>query len=1071
MKRKLKKILKRIGRIFLWILAGIVLLVLLLYIVQKVFFPEPKILELASDKVRKATGRELRVRDLSWNLLGSLDVAGVELGYTEAEGRWDEPLFSVEKVAVRFRILPLLRRRMEVADISIDRPAVHVVPEMMKPGAFATAGKAPSDSAAADTAAKQIQPLPVSFSLSRFRLSDFDISLTLPDTLPVTSVRITGLGVELKNLNVPRRFPKAPEGIQAGLKCFTQGSRITIEGKDLKESYIPDFEMLAESGKDNRWRLSMRLGLLREKDQSGGLTFGLEMNGEGPADSVHLGRLFVSTGAQTLFRAAGDVVVKESIPRFRLDFTGDSVRVGGLIRSLRPLIPDQYAVLMDGFLLDGMLLPLEGRAEGNPERIQFRVQSMLSSGLFAAAQNQVEAQGIHFDVNARGSWNKTDSLKAWIKVQAGLDSVRMSPSDTLSLTMRDARMEIDTDLKGAGVPYQGVLAGGIKDVFGGRADIRLEWKTDTARPLERFSCDGSFGLDSLDLGSLPMPEKILSGFAHLAADMHVRGLEDIRLDLRGRSEPGLTMPDGTHDRMPEIRLNADLNMRADPVAQTAEISQGRVRVNDAAEARMHAFFDVKKQAFRLSIPSVLIRHEALLRMLPFGIQSQMRPFKITGRDSLSVEVSGRLEKNAVKADVSGRLNVLDASFEDLKQGFRIEPIDAALDLKGDLVRFTGQGELLAGGIYLGPVRPQPLKDNRILFSWSLDEQSLSVDSMRLEMPDLAVSGSASAEVTQLRSAPEIRADAKIGFHSVPWIEAATGVFMQGSTDGIFSINAPDPAKKPVDLSGRLVVDSLNVRQQELVSVKGISGTIPLQAELDPLKAGLVPNAKWKPRPGSLYESFREFYRGATQEVDNFRIRLIEAAGYTVRDVSMDIRMAGGVLEVPRFSLNLLEGNIGGFLWLNPGTGVPDSITYSIQCQASRINAAAMLAPGIKKKEETELNASLSFTGRGVDIKKGIDLDGYFFITQIGPKFASTLLKGMDPAGSDRNIRMTRTLLDAGWKPKLFSFELRHGYVYPSLSLSQPWFSPIRLPERVEYGRLPLEFFMKNPNLMEKSTSQ
>jgi hypothetical protein len=1067
MKRKLKKILKRIGRIFLWILSGMILLVLLLYAVQKIFFPEPKILRIASDNVRKTTGRELRVRDLSWNLLGSLDVTGVELGYTEAEGRWEQPLFSVEKVAVRFKILPLLRRRMEVADISIDRPAVHVVPEMMKPGAFAAAGRAPSDSAAADTVVKQMQPLPVSFSLSRFRLSDFDLNLTLPDTLPLTKVAITGLCVELENLHVPRGFPEASEGIRADLKCFTRHSRIRIEGRDLKETYIPDLEMLAGSGRDNRWSLSLNLGLLREKDQSGGLKFGLEMNGAGPADSVHLGRLSVSAGAQTLMLATGDGVMEERVPRFLVDFTGDSVRVGELIRDVKPLIPDPFAGLTDSFLVDGTLLPLAGRAEGNPERIRFQVQSLLLGGIFSAAQNHVEAQGIHFGLHAQGSWTEADSLVARIKVTAGLDSLRMSPGDTLSLAFGNARMEIDAGLKGAGVPYQGTLAGGITDVFGGRADMHLQWETDPARPLERFSCDGSFGLDSLDLGSLPMPEKILSGFAHLAADMHLRGLQDIRLDLRGRSEPGLAMPDGTHDRMPEIRLDADLAMRADPLEQTAAISRALVRVNDAAEARMQAFLDLGKQVFRVSIPSMLIRHEALLRMLPFGIQSQLRPFKITGRDSLSVEVSGMLEKNAVKADVTGRLNVLDAAFEDLKQGFRIEPVTAALDLSGDLARFKGQGELRAGGIYLGPVRPEPLKDNRIWFSWALDEQSLSVDSMRFEMPDLAVTGSVHADVTRLKSAPEIHADAKIGFHSGRWVEAVTGVFLQGSTHGIFSMSATDPAGKPVNIAGTLIVDSLNVRQQELVSVRGIGGKIPIQAELDPVKAGLVPNARWKPRPGFLYESFREYYRGATREVDNFRIRRIEAAGYTVRDVSMDIRLAGGILEVPRFSLNLLEGNIGGSLWLNPGTGVPDSITYSIQCQASRINAAAMLAPGVKKKEETELNASLSFTGRGVDIKKGIDLDGYFYITQIGPKFASTLLKGMDAAGSDRNIRMTRRLLDAGWKPKLFSFELRHGYVYPSLSLSQPWFSPVRLPPRVEYGRLPLEFFMKNPGLMEK----
>ncbi|MBN1895490.1 AsmA family protein, partial [bacterium] len=337
MKRKLKKILKRIGRILIWILAGIVLIVLLLYAVQKVFFPEPKILKIASDSVRKTTGRELKVRGLSWNLLGSLDVTGVELGYTEAEGSWEQPLFSVEKVAVRFRILPLLRRRMEVADISIDRPAVHVVPELMKPGALTLPREAPPEPATADTGKQQIQPLPVSFSLSRFRLSDFGLNLTLPDTLPLTSVKMAGLCVELENLNVPRCFPDTPEGIQADLKCFTRGGRIRIEGKDFKESFIPDFEMLAQSGKDNRWSLGMKLGLLREKDPSGGLTFGLEMNGMGPADSVHLGRLSVSAGAQTLMRATGDMVMEERIPRFRVDFAGDSVRIGELIRSVRPL--------------------------------------------------------------------------------------------------------------------------------------------------------------------------------------------------------------------------------------------------------------------------------------------------------------------------------------------------------------------------------------------------------------------------------------------------------------------------------------------------------------------------------------------------------------------------------------------------------------------------------------------------------------------------------------------------------------------------------------------------------------
>ena len=103
---------------------------------------------------------------------------------------------------------------------------------------------------------------------------------------------------------------------------------------------------------------------------------------------------------------------------------------------------------------------------------------------------------------------------------------------------------------------------------------------------------------------------------------------------------------------------------------------------------------------------------------------------------------------------------------------------------------------------------------------------------------------------------------------------------------------------------------------------------------------------------------------------------------------------------------------------------------------------------------------MAFQGRGLDPTQGINVEGFFHITKIGPNFASTLLQGMDPKGADRSIRMTRRFLNSGWKPRLFSFELRHGYVYPSLILAQPWFSPVRLPERLEYGRLPLEFFLQ-----------
>jgi hypothetical protein len=175
---------------------------------------------------------------------------------------------------------------------------------------------------------------------------------------------------------------------------------------------------------------------------------------------------------------------------------------------------------------------------------------------------------------------------------------------------------------------------------------------------------------------------------------------------------------------------------------------------------------------------------------------------------------------------------------------------------------------------------------------------------------------------------------------------------------------------------------------------------------------------------------------------------------------LDVDIGHGYVEVPWFQVALFDGNLGGNLWVYLSKGRSKDIAYSIRAQASQIHSAALGAIPAAEKEDTELDATLSFNGKGIDLAQGIDIEGFFHITEIGPKFASTLLKNMDPKGTDRSIRLTRRLLDAGWKPKLFSFELRHGYVYPSLSLSQPWFSPIRLPERIEYGRLPLAFFLK-----------
>jgi hypothetical protein len=251
-----------------------------------------------------------------------------------------------------------------------------------------------------------------------------------------------------------------------------------------------------------------------------------------------------------------------------------------------------------------------------------------------------------------------------------------------------------------------------------------------------------------------------------------------------------------------------------------------------------------------------------------------------------------------------------------------------------------------------------------------------------------------------------------------------------------------------------------VVQDPFFSVYNITAAIPFDVRIDQTQMQILQDSGFKPPSWIEFESQRQLYQNLFSASKNMHIQRVEASGYTISDIMMDIDIRNGFIWIPSLQMRVLDGNLGGGLMINLGQGQPENISYSIQAQASRINASALLAEG-KGAEEAELNATLAFNGKGIDLAQGIDLDGYFYITQIGPKFASTLLKGMDPEGSDRSIRLTRRLLDMGWKPKLFSFELRHGYVYPALSLSQPWFSPIRLPGQLEYGRIPIAFFLEN----------
>jgi hypothetical protein len=326
---------------------------------------------------------------------------------------------------------------------------------------------------------------------------------------------------------------------------------------------------------------------------------------------------------------------------------------------------------------------------------------------------------------------------------------------------------------------------------------------------------------------------------------------------------------------------------------------------------------------------------------------------------------------------------------------------------------------------------------------------------------LGLAGSFSFDLGNMTGIPNLSTEVDLMFQSEETVFPIQDLELSGLLGFHLSGRTIQFGQNRLQFDGRLKADRFTMSMGKDFAVRNISGSVPIELKYDLENQKIISDSLFRPLSWVEYENQQQLQLSHSEFIKQIRIDTIRFAEYQAEKVVIDLGVTEGYVQIPSFQINLLDGNLGGSVLLDLGSLEKEQISYAIQAQASRINSAVLVGKQAAKKEETELNMTMAFKGKGIDLERSINLEGYFYITKMGSNFASTLLESMDPGGSDRSIRMTRRLLNTGWKPKLFSFDLRHGYVYPSLMLTQPWFSPIRIPGKLEYGRLPLAFFLKN----------
>lgn len=1063
--------MKKPVKIILRIVIGLFVFCSLVILFFFIFFPEKKIIALIETQ-SESSGMPVRIGSLAWKFPARMEAGRIEVRGLEWQTRDSEPFFRLNRLSVKCKILPLFRRRLEISEVRIDEPKVSLDSSFFKLKPKPKSEKPPA----------KLQSLPLSIRLLDFSLDRFRLRMKLPSGQGGSEMIVDGLNMDVSGVRVPRKWIDSPDGVRGSVRLFTERAALSIRSAGTEFLLAPDLNIEFKWLKEREWSLDAKAGVspVQSKDLPG-ILFNAAIEGKGYADSVRIRDAMLSCGSEVLVRFTGGASRTRDDILFRVRALGTAASLKSIRETAERFLPDTLVRMLDPLEVIGSWSALEGELQGRRSGFQFRFTSAIRNAFMQSRLPPLSIQNGNATVLLAGKWKPSGFEDGGVTGRANLGQIILSVDDTTSFSIRNFSADLNVETDGQFLPKKGKLTGSIADLLKGRTDFAFSLSAGSGKTFhpETALLSGEVRMDSLDVSALPNVQKgiggKLSGILRLKAngarniqvyaEMKTAG---IRYDLQKKAE--IT---------PGVSIRADAFCRALKDFEVFIIDSVLVRSSDDLfSARMSGQLRPKESSFDFSVDRAVLHNSPIALFLPKSLPGEMKGINFSGDEVLKLRVRGSGSGKNLRISTEGKLAVEKAGVALPEQAIGVENIDGQLSVSGTLDKLEGSASFGIANVFLNQVRSAPLRESQIRFDLTtMLPDSVRIENGVLEIPSLLTGGRFRFEMGQMSKAPRMALSAEAALRSPGLLEVMRGLTLSGNALCKLKLESLNAARQQFRISGLVESDSMGVFQQMPISrqgtavqaarleVKNVFCSVPFRLDVDLLEKRILnPNSSASPYRAE-YEAGRERLRHTGSGPENIRIEKVSVLEYSIDHILVDLIFQGGRIDVPWFSANLLGGNVGGSLQIDLKTGLPQDLAYSIRAQASRINASQLRGLGIQTGEATELDATLSFVGKGVDVNH-LDLEGSFHITQIGPQFASTLLEQMDPNGNDRSIRLTRRLLNTGWKPKLLSFELRHGYVYPSLVLDQPWFSPLRIPDKVEYGRLPIEFFMKQRSVFE-----
>jgi hypothetical protein len=705
---------------------------------------------------------------------------------------------------------------------------------------------------------------------------------------------------------------------------------------------------------------------------------------------------------------------------------------------------------LKGSTVEGILHPDTG-----DHRLQFDVQVKLPDFGFTLDYGRAELEHLSMSGRLQGLVRGSTLSSLNSMVEGQYDSLYVFLPDSTALFTGPFSLSSDVHLDEELRPLSSRLHLEMSNALG--ADIQARFAAE-GRTFSTLQGEGTVEVTNLDSRSFRNTPVHTTLGARL--NVSLKGLDSLAADMTLQSDTTWVtgeQPFRLSPRTVQVHYLGGLSEDVFPV----QIDSLAIRLDDFATGMLRG--QVQAHTVRIDSMDWFVWHHPIYQSIQQGAAlGTVLEISPEGRTHLRGHLDAQL--HSIPMALEGKLN---ASIHQPRFSFP----DQGLVVNNTVLNATAQLDsrrisdvvmnLNVDSVSFEHINRLTLTDNSLSLSASLDSlYRVELDSGKIQIPDLFTRAAFAGQMTDLDSQPVV--DARLSWHQdvKDTLYLTPLVQLTGLQAGSLDVRMNNTV---FDFSGQFKATDWGLSIRDQLEMSGLNAHIQIDQTFDMLEQQLYssPPRINTPTEGTVdYWLYESYYRNSIPELSTLSIDRIRFSDYEITNVQSQLLLGESRLEIPELAAQLYGGSLAGRLSVNLGNGDLAHAGYTLSVHFSDLDSEQLVGEAEKKKKG-KLSGNITIHGTGLDPEQTIDLGGHFYLTQIGPQVMLNLLRRLDPQGLDSGVSLTQRLINWGFKPRLLTFDIRHGYAYPSVQFSQPWYFPVKLQGgKVELARIPVDFFVQ-----------